>query len=187
LPSLISQNPITVPASTSWANSLGCGPEACTDVAETTLERTLAAPPAEELVDDDEELEGLAVVVVVAADDVETPFLIADVFRRGAATACATIVPRRAGSGAAALPLVVATVMKQLCELVRAKDAILERDKKKRVKKRASCFLCSLFSRGRKRESGRKRERERERERENSSFSSSTSTTSATSSTTATS
>lgn len=170
LPSLISQNPITVPASTSWANSLGCGPEACSDVAETTLERTLAAPPAEELVDDDEELEGLAVVVVVAADDVETPFLIADVFRRGAATACATIVPRRAGSDAAVLPLVVATVMKQLCELVRAKDAILERDKKKRVKKRASCFLCSLLSSGKK-EGKWERKRKREGERENSSFS----------------
>ena len=128
------------------------------------MERTLAAPPAEELVDDDEELEGLAVVVVVAADDVETPFLIADVFRRGAATACATILPRRAGSGAAALPLVVATVMKQLCELVRAKDAILERDKKKRVKKRASCFLCSLLSMEEKRKVGEK-EKERERAR----------------------
>lgn len=124
-----------IPANTSWANSLGCGPEACSDVAETTLERTLVAPPDEDEELVDEELGADDVVVVVAADDVEAPFLIAaDVFRRGAATARATIVPRRAGSGAAALPLVVATVMKLLCELVRAKDAILEEKREEKRK-----------------------------------------------------
>ena len=166
-----------LPANTSWANSLGCGPEACSAVADTTLERTLVAPPEgdEELVDD--ELGADGVVVVVAADDVEAPFLIAaDVFRRGAATARATIVPRLAGSGAAALPLVVATVTKQLCELVRAKDAMFQRRRRRREgeKESASCLVFFLLLRRRVEESEReRREREREKTRSRSSSTSS--------------
>ena len=113
-------------------------------------------------------------MVVVAADDVETPFLIAaDVFRRGAATARATIVPRRAGSGAVALPLVVATVTKQLCELVRAKDAILERRRRKRgrVRRRSLVFFFLDAGKEKKREcEGKKRGREKRGERDKARF-----------------
>ena len=102
-----------------------------------------------------------AAVVVDAADDGGTPFL--DVFRRGAATARAIIMPRLGGSGAAevALPLVVVTAAKQLCELVRAKDAILEERERERERGKGrveavSFFLCfSRVQKTKKKESGK--------------------------------